>query len=92
MNIENFQRNSFFFNAIHTNPGKHKMSFSLVHAKGELPLSRCSHASAVFRNELYIYGGWHGGDNAVLGDVYKFNTGTSVVDELSTSYTVEQKH
>jgi hypothetical protein len=61
------------------------MTFNVVHTKGDVPVGRCSHASVVnvwfevvllnsplrqaSREDLFIYGGWRGGDP--LNDVYK---------------------
>ena len=46
-----------------------------VKCSGDVPMPRCSHASAVFEKSLFIYGGWRGSDQQMLSDLYELNTG-----------------
>lgn len=45
---------------------------------GQPPKPRCSHASAVVDNKLYINGGWGGGDR-FFGDIHIFQVGKSSI-------------
>ena len=62
-------------------PATDTMTWTRPDSTGDPPIPRANHGSAVFRHELFLFGGWDGMKR--LNDVHVFNTGTAAARVLA---------